>query len=515
MAIPFLGCASRLWLFDGGIVLKWMIMGLLAALVLIGLGFVLTGGNGHDQISDSPEAISLCEEGTEDLNAFRWHSAVKKLGQCLELDPTLAEASISRAFAFSRLGAKDEAKAEAARADSLTLVIEDDQRRMLAQLRLSGWSNSQFYGMRDSILARLETEAPDNIFVLEAKAGNAMMSGDPDDVEKAWLRVLEVDPNYASSYNNLGYMELNRGNYEKAIEYMRKYAFLAPDLANPHDSLGEVLMVLGRYEEAESEFRTSVKMQPDFYHSLINLGKTYISRGQLNTGLGILEKVRGQVVSSEIERKVDHDIVSTYLVAGLDKELGRMTAIYIERYPDDDMTPIYRGMSMAFAGKVEEGRAVMDSTLAIWRKGKEYEHYPKAKQNIDSASFQFTALLADVVKNHELAAENWGKAVAVTVESKSFHDQWYPRFRWASALHASDRSEEALEIIDPVLQVNPRIINFLVLKVECHLALKQGDMARQALKQLQWSIDKSDQDFPPRLRAEELALLVSALAVGG
>ncbi len=494
--------------------MKWMIMGLAAALILIGLGFGLTGGNGHDHISDSPEAIRLCEEGTEDLNAFRWHSAVNKLGQSLELDPTLAEASISRSFAFSRMGEKDKGRAEAARADSLTAAIENDQRRMLAQLRLSGWSKSQFYGMRDSLLAHLETEVPDNIHVLEAKAGNAMMSGDDDVVEKAWLRVLEVDPNYAGSYNNLGYLELNRGNYEKAIEYMRKYAFLAPDLANPHDSLGEVLMVIGRYEEAESEFRTSIKMQPDFYHSLINLGKTYIARGQLETGLDILEKVRGQVANSEIQRKVDYDIVRTYLVAGLKKELGRMIEIYSGRYPHDENTPIYRGISMAYSGKVEEGRAVLDSTLAVWRSGKEYKEYPKVKQNIDSAAFQFTALLADVVGDNELAIENWGKAVALLEGSKSFHDQWYARFRWASSLHAADRSDEALEIIDPVLEVNPRLINTLVLKVECHLALRQGDQARQALEQLQWSLAKSDQDFPPRLRAEELALQVSALAVG-
>ena len=111
---------------------------------------------------------------------------------------------------------------------------------------------------------------------------------------RAWLHILEVDPNYASSYNNLGYLELYRGNYDKAIEYKQKYAFLAPDVANPHDSLGEVLMVLGRYEEAEAEFRSAVKMQPDFYHSLINLGKAYIARGQLKMGLKIFQKVHTQ-----------------------------------------------------------------------------------------------------------------------------------------------------------------------------------------------------------------------------
>ena len=490
-------------------------MSLIAALLLIGLGFTLTGGNGGDQISDSPEAIRLCEEGTKDLNAFRWQSAVDKLGQCLELDPTLAEASISRASALSRMGEKAAAKTEVARADSLTSVIKNDRRRMLAQLRLSGGCCSKFNVMRDSVLARLETEIPDNIHVLEAKATDATKSNDPDEIEKAWQRILAIDPNYASSYNNLGYMELNRGNYEKAIQHMQKYAFLAPGLANPHDSLGEVLMVLGRYEEAETEFRISIKMQPDFYHSLINLGKTYIARGQLKTGLDILEKVRDQVAGSEIEKRVDHDIVSTYLMAGLEEELDRVMAIYVERYPDDDLTAIYRGMLLAHSGKLQEGQAVMDSSLAVWRQGKEYQNHPEAELRIDSAACQFAATLADVAEDHALAAENWGKAVAIVSDINPYHYQWYPRFRWASSLHAVGQSQEALAIIDPILKVNPRLNSLLVLKVECHLALRQGDQARQALEQLQWSISKSDQDFPARSKAEELALQVSALAMEG
>jgi tetratricopeptide (TPR) repeat protein len=293
---------------------------------------------------------------------------------------------------------------------------------------------------------------------------------------------------------------------------MQKYAFLAPDLANPHDSLGEVLMVLGRYEEAEAEFRTAVKMQPDFYHSLINLGKAYIARGQLKMGLKILQKVHTQVASSEIQMRVDHEIVSTYLVAGLNEELDKMITIYTDRYPEDGSTPIYRGIRLAHDGKVEEGRALIDSTMAVWRKEK--GNYPEAKKDLDGAAHRFNALLADAVQDHKTAAENWAKGVQAMNDSKPFHDTFYYRYRWAAALHADGRSAEALEIIDPILAVNPRLINSLVLKVECHLALRQGDEARQALEQLQWSISKSDEDFPARAKAEELALQVSALAIG-
>jgi tetratricopeptide (TPR) repeat protein len=491
-----------------------MIMGLVAALVLIGLGFVLTGGNGRHQISDSPEALELCEEGTRDLNAFRWQSAVEKLGQSLELDPTLAEASIARAFAYYRLGRTEEFESEVARADSLTAVIEDDHRRMVAQLRIGGVPFSKFYDMKDSLLTRLQVEDPDNIYVLETLAMKAGMANNVEEVEKIWLRLLEVDPNYANSYNNLGYMELHRGNYDQAMEYMQKYAFLAPDMANPHDSLGEVLMTLGRYEEAEAEFRLAIKMQPDFYHSLINLGKIYVARGQLDMGLDILKKVHAQVESSKIQREVDNDILITYLVSGLDEELSRMIDIFAGRYPDHHDTPIFRGIKLAYQGQVEEGRAIMDSTLAVWKSGEDYQKYTKVKTQIDSATYQFAALLADVVEDYQTSAANWEKGVETMKDTAPYHEQWYARYRWASALHKDNRSAEALEIIDPMLQVNPRLINVLVLKVECHLALRQGAQARKALEQLQWSLRQSDDDFPARAKAEELALQVSALAVG-
>jgi len=483
---------------------------LVAALLLIGLGLGLTKRDNSNRRSDNPEAIELCEEGTRDLNAFRLRAAVEKLGQCLELDPTLAEASIARTMAFSRLGEREHEKVELARADSLVAVIADDDRRMVAQLRLGSYGKSQFYGMRDSILTQLEKSAPENIHVLVALATKAGMSEDEGAYEKAWLDILTIDPNYANSYNMLGYMELNRGNYDQAIEYMQKYAFLAPDLANPHDSLGEVLMVIGRYEEAETEFRASVKMQPDFYHSLINLGKTYLARGQLKRGLDILEKVRVQVAGSDLEKRVDSEIVKTFLASGLDKELARMSAIYIDRYPDDGMSSMFRSVRLATMGRVDEAKAVMDSTLTAWRQGDEYKNYDKARQSIDSAGYQFEALAADATGNYEAGAWNWRRAI--DLGAKAHHEQWYLQYRLAEDLLKTGKPIEAMAIVDPMLAINPRLISVLVLKVKCHVEMHQGTEAQTALEQLQWSISKSDPDFPARLAAAELETLVSALA---
>lgn len=491
--------------------MKWMIMGLAAALLLIGLGVVLTGGEGGGTaVSADPEAALLCAEGTEDANAFRLVAAVDKLGRALELDPSLAEASIARAMALARLGRSAEYKRELARADSLTLLIADDQRRMVAELRLSGFLGSRAFALRDSLLGQLAQQMPRNIHVLVAQAGETQRLNDQAAQEEAWLRILEVDPSYANSYNMLGYLELARANYDKAIEYMQKYAFLAPDLANPHDSLGEVLMTIGRYEEAEQEFRAALKMQPDFYHSMINLARVYLARGQIRTGKEILAKVRGLVAGTELEKNVDRELVGTYVVNGLEDDLQRLIAGYVARYPDDHTSGFYRAMALAYRGRTQEGQAVMDSCLAAWRGGEAYGKSAESRQSIDYADRQFDALVADVADDPETSARLWRRVVDLVDGERPFHETWFDRYRLAAALHAGGRPAEALAEIEPILAANPRALNVLVLAVRCFLDLDRLDEARQALEQLRWSVAKADEDFPARLTAAALAERLAA-----
>lgn len=476
--------------------MKWLIIALAAAAALIGIGLVATGSHGDARLSRDPEAAALCEEGTADLHAFRLRAAVEKLGRSLQRDPALAEASISRTIAFLRLGERQNLKRELARADSLTAALKSERRRLIAQLRLSALPGSRFVTMRDSVYKVLQTQAPDDIYVLEAGAARAELQQDPELIEQAWRRIIEKNPSYANSYNMLGYLELNRGNYDLAIEYMQKYAFLSPDLANPHDSLGEVYLAIGRYEEAEAEFQTSVKMQPDFYHSLINLGKVYLARGQLKRGVEILEALRGQVAGSDLEMRVDREIISTYLRAGLLPELAQATARFVTRYPKEDAAAVYRAVRLAYAGRAAEGRAVMDSSLAVWRAEPGYSQYEKARQGVESTARQYEGIVADLAGDSARAAEAWQAALRTLQAGAPRHELFYLDYRLGAALHADGRPREALARIDPVLATNPRLPEVLLLKAKCHLDLGETDAARATLGQLERALAMADPDLP-------------------
>ncbi len=489
-------------------------MVLTAALVLIGLGLFLGPDQNPDHLSPNKEAQALCEEGTADMHAYRLRAAVAKLEQSLELDPALAEASIARTGAFLRLGETDHFKIELARADSLTDLLTAPRRRMLAQLRLSALSGSRYYASGDSILQILEKEIPNNIFVLVAQASQPEVMADPDLQEQAWLKILEVDPNYANSYNALGYLELNRGNYLKAIEYMQKYAFLAPEQANPHDSMGEVLLVLGRYEDAEKEFIKSVQIQKDFYHSLINLGKVYLYRGQITKGVDILEKVRTQVKGSTLEQRVDQEIINSFVNSGLDKELDRMTAIFVDRYPDQRATCLYRGIRLAAGHRPQAGRAVMDSCLTSWRESPSYTNNSEVKLDIDNTMSRFEAIAADYNDTPAVRIQKWRQTLTMVQDIWPFRYQWFYRFRLAQALYDANQPTAALAELKPMLDINPRLINSLILATKC--SIKSGDRpaAREWFDQLQHSLVNADPDFYGRQRAAELATRIAAMPSG-
>lgn len=491
--------------------MKWIFWVLAIALVLIGMDYLLGDNQNKQDLSQDSLACSLYEDGIQDLFAFRFGASIEKLEQVLEMDPSFAEAGIALAEAYDGLGRRPEFLASLAHADSLTELIEDPHRRMIAQLRISRFGGSTAHAFRDSLIKRLSAEKPQNIFVLEAQAAQADASGNSDEAEKIWRRILEVDPNYAKSYNVLGYLELARGNYDLAIEHMQKYAFLAPKMANPHDSLGDVYRVLGRYEEAEQEYRQALKIQPDFFYSLINLGRIYLDRGQLTVGLGILEKVRAEIVGTRYEQDIDRTILGAYRDAGLGEKLAERNARFIATYPKAEATPLYRAIQLAYLGNLERSRAVMDSTLTHARTGEGYKDSPRMRLWTESMSLLYEGLVADLVGKPAQRVAAWSAANAFIEDKVPFQNQLYHRQRLAQALYDSGRPEAAQGVLETMLRVNPYLINSLTLAVECNLTLERPEAARQFMDQLKWSLGQADDDFPAKKRAPELEALVVEL----
>jgi Flp pilus assembly protein TadD len=130
---------------------------------------------------------------------------------------------------------------------------------------------------------------------------------------KLTLRALADDPNYATCYNQLGYLYSRLGDTDKALEYTSKYIELLPNEPNPHDSYGEMLRFAGRYPEALEQYRTALKIDPTFYISQKELGETYSLMGEEEQARTEYEKAIQEAPSDGVKAEYLQKLALTYV----------------------------------------------------------------------------------------------------------------------------------------------------------------------------------------------------------
>jgi serine/threonine protein kinase/Tfp pilus assembly protein PilF len=83
---------------------------------------------------------------------------------------------------------------------------------------------------------------------------------------REYNKALELDPNYGPVLNALAYlyMEPAHQNYEKSIEYARKYLKIYPDDANPHDTMADLYFNMGRIDDAIEKYKDAARIDPGF-----------------------------------------------------------------------------------------------------------------------------------------------------------------------------------------------------------------------------------------------------------
>ncbi len=94
----------------------------------------------------------------------------------------------------------------------------------------------------------------------------------------------ELDKNYSSAYNMIGYCQSALNNYPEAEKAFQTYIKLVPDRGNPYDSYGELLLKMGKYDESIAQYKKAFEKDPsNFVSSLGGIGDNYIFKGDYET----------------------------------------------------------------------------------------------------------------------------------------------------------------------------------------------------------------------------------------
>ena len=129
-----------------------------------------------------------------------------------------------------------------------------------------------------------------------ARASRALQSayrchraGDLAGAERAYRRVLELDPGNAAALAHLAVFERGRGNLEAARALLARAVESAPDDASARGNLANLLQELGRLPEALSQYREALRLDPAHLSARYNLGKALQRLGEFEPAVECFE----------------------------------------------------------------------------------------------------------------------------------------------------------------------------------------------------------------------------------
>jgi len=101
-----------------------------------------------------------------------------------------------------------------------------------------------------------------------------------DQAIQAYLKAVELAPDYAEGFVGLGDARQAKGQYDEAIAEYQKALALEPENARVHYGLGKIYYNEKQmYHEAVAEYQRAIQMDPRFLEAHLSLGEIYEEKG--------------------------------------------------------------------------------------------------------------------------------------------------------------------------------------------------------------------------------------------
>lgn len=101
-----------------------------------------------------------------------------------------------------------------------------------------------------------------------------------DYAEIAARRALGIWPDMNAAQSTLGFIYTQRGQFDKAIQFLNAALRTDPFKADTYNTLAAVYIQKGEVRRAEELLHTSLQIRPDYVHAYINLAMLYLVTGR-------------------------------------------------------------------------------------------------------------------------------------------------------------------------------------------------------------------------------------------
>jgi tetratricopeptide (TPR) repeat protein len=229
--------------------------------------------------TSSDEARNTFKEGRAYMENVHQAKAADLFDKAIKLDPNFALAHLYRAGTF--VGGFNVAKKHIDKAVSLIANVSGGEKNLILYQHavISGDQVRQ-----KMFLDNLVVSFPYNKRIQQLAGNYYYGISDYETSLKHLRKSIEIDENFAPSYNMIGYAESSLENFDSAEKAFRKYIELMPEHPNPYDSYAELLQKRGKYDESIVQYQKAYDKDNTFSQALIGLGHNYVFKGEFDKG---------------------------------------------------------------------------------------------------------------------------------------------------------------------------------------------------------------------------------------
>jgi tetratricopeptide (TPR) repeat protein len=428
--------------------------------------------------TDSDKAYKTYMAGQDFLDRLYFRDAVTEFEKAVKIDTNFAMAYARLgSLYYSLYGDKEKAGNMLDKAMTIAPNVKEKERLtiQIMQADIKG-NEAEIEKYREEFL----TKYPDCLESHRFQADKYFRTMEYDKVINEYEAILKIDPNYAQAYNMLAYVNYYTRNYDEAIDYIKKYVYMASDQANPHDSYGELLMNIGKYDEAINEFKMADKIKPDLYFVLTHLGNVYNSIGRVRDAVGYYLRARDNATNKNEIIKSELNIAAVYWDnLGYERGLKSIEEL-IAKHPNDLAVLSWYGFALAMNNQVEKTSEVLakfDSLSTIRLDTMPFTSKGEAKKEIGNVKKLIYGTIA-------LKTANYDKAIAdiqTVTDSTSLPSKIWFRCFLSDAYTAAGNYAKARDILMMNLLDNPNHALTLIRLANVYKELKQTDNQKETL----------------------------------
>ena len=208
-----------------------------------------------------------------------------------------------------------------------------------------------------------------------------------------YRKATELNPNYSTAFNILGYAYRQSEDYANSESAFKKYIVLIPNDPNPYDSYAELLLKIGRFDESIAQYRKAVAIDRNFVNSHFGIASALMYQGKATAAISELDKITTKARSDGERRTAMFGKTVVYIDSG---QMAKALAEVDNQYALGEKT----GDVPAMAGDLQLKGNIL---LEMGRYDEAMNHFERALKMTEDSS------LSDAIKSNTRRFDHYNR----------------------------------------------------------------------------------------------------------